>query len=123
MSSKDRHKNMHRFSFDDLLASFGNSDEWAFSDIIFGEQIPQIAERHGIRFGCSDYAIYTVPITLWALLAQVMSKGTSRSCNGAAGRGGGLVHALFVPGTPLQQCYIPCYIGEPRCDRKHALAG
>src|SRR5271154_6396498 len=71
-------------SFRQSLRSFAQADGLAFRDVLTAERIQQVAAEEHVSFGTGDDDVFSVPVTLWALLSQVAS--TSKSCLSAVAR-------------------------------------
>jgi hypothetical protein len=71
-------------SFRQTLRSFVQADGLCFRDVLTSERIEEVAEEEHVSFGAAATDIYSVPVTLWAFLAQVAS--TSKSCVTAVSR-------------------------------------
>jgi len=68
------------------LGSFTLSSGLAFSEVLSEEKIRQVCHEEGIAIQSSADDIYTLPVTLWAFLAQVLHKEEQRSCRAAVDR-------------------------------------
>jgi hypothetical protein len=68
------------------LASFTLSSGLAFSEVLSEEQIQRVCHEEGIAIQSSADDIYTLPVTLWAFLAQALHKEEQRSCRAAVDR-------------------------------------
>ena len=55
-----------------------------FAEILSAERIERVFAQHGCRFGL--YGIYTVAITVWSFLSQVLRDGKEASCQAAVAR-------------------------------------
>src|SRR2546422_1111629 len=71
-------------SFRHFLRGFLQDDGARFREILTAEQIEQTARQHNLSFGTGNDDIYTVPLTLWAFVTQVVSE--SKSCLAAVAR-------------------------------------
>ena len=61
-------------------------DGLPFADALTAEQMAQAFEAEGVSFGLDPQAVYTPPITLWAMLSQALFTGAQRSCRAAVVR-------------------------------------
>ena len=88
-------------NFKTVLDSFAQVSGLPFQDVLTAEHIEDIAAAEEVHFGSAPKNIYTVPVTLWAFLAQVLSK--EKACVAAAARILGVekVSGPFV-GTPTK---------------------
>ncbi len=82
-------------SFQQTLDSFAQADSLSFHDVLTAERIEEVAAQEQIPFGTADSDVYSVPVTLWAFLAQVAS--ASKSCVAAVSR---IMMLLSVLGRP-----------------------
>jgi hypothetical protein len=71
-------------TFRHFLHSFLQSDELAFRDVLTAEQIEQAAAAEQVAFGTGVDDVYSVPLTLWAFITQVVSN--QKSCVAAVAR-------------------------------------
>lgn len=71
-------------SFQTVLASFAQAPGLPFQDVLTAEHIERVAAEEGVHFGTAPGNIYSVAVTLWAFLAQVLSK--DKSCVTAVAR-------------------------------------
>lgn len=55
-----------------------------FAEILSAERIERVFAQHGCLFGL--YGIYTVAVTVWAFLSQVLRDGKEASCQAAVAR-------------------------------------
>lgn len=69
-----------------VCASFLQTDELPFSDVLPEDKIQQVFDQHGVAFGQEESDVYTPAITLWAFLSQVLFKEEHRSCAAAVAR-------------------------------------
>jgi hypothetical protein len=70
--------------FRQFLNGFVQSDELPFRDVLTATQIEQTAAAENVAFGTGADEVYSVPITLWAFIAQVVSD--QKSCLAAVAR-------------------------------------
>jgi hypothetical protein len=70
--------------FATILASCAQSADLPFRDVLTEEQIEALAAEEGVSFGDGPGCIYSVALTLWAFLAQLLSK--DKSCTAAVAR-------------------------------------
>jgi hypothetical protein len=73
-----------RGSFGHFLRGFLQDDGARFREVLTQEQIEQTARQHNVSFATGKDDIYTVPLTLWAFVTQVVSE--SKSCLAAVAR-------------------------------------
>jgi hypothetical protein len=66
------------------LDTFAQTPELPFQDVLTAERIEQLATEEGLDFGTGPEDVYSVPVTLWAFLAQVLSPG--KACVAAVAR-------------------------------------
>jgi hypothetical protein len=71
-------------SFQQTLRSFVQADGLSFGDALTVERIQEVAAQERVSFGTADTDVFSVPVTLWALLSQVAS--SSKSCLSAVSR-------------------------------------
>jgi Transposase DDE domain len=71
-------------SFTTVLDTCAQSAELPFRDVLTEEQIQTLAEEEGVSFGAGPRCVYSVAVTLWAFLAQMLSK--EKSCTAAVAR-------------------------------------
>jgi hypothetical protein len=71
-------------SFQHFLRTFLQDDGAGFRDILTEEQIERVARIQNLSFGAGADNIYSVPLTLWAFVTQVVSE--SKSCTAAVAR-------------------------------------
>jgi hypothetical protein len=71
-------------NFRTILDAFAQAPGLPFEDVLTAEHIERIAAEEKVNFGTASGNIYTVPVTLWAFLAQVLSK--EKSCVAAVAR-------------------------------------
>jgi Transposase DDE domain len=81
--------------FQTVLQAFAQAPELPFQDVLTAEHIAQVAAEEGVAFGTAPGNVYTVAVTLWAFLAQVLSK--EKSCLAAVARVLVLRLALSLP--------------------------
>jgi hypothetical protein len=78
-----------------VLQAFAQAPELPFQDVLTAEHIAQVAAEEGVAFGATPGCVYTVAVTLWAFLAQVLSK--EKACVAAVARVLVLRLALGLP--------------------------
>jgi hypothetical protein len=71
-------------NFQTVLHSFGQVAGLPFQQVLTAEHIERVAAEEGVAFGAAPGNIYTVAVTLWTFLAQVLSK--EKSCLAAVAR-------------------------------------
>jgi len=71
-------------TFQTVLNSFACAPGLPFQDVLTAERIETIAAEEQVDFGSSPGDVYSVPVTLWAFLAQVVSK--EKACVAAVAR-------------------------------------
>jgi Transposase DDE domain len=71
-------------SFQTVLASFAQAPDLPFQEVLTAEHIDRVATEEGVHFGAAPGNIYSVAVTLWAFLAQVLSK--EKACVAAVAR-------------------------------------
>jgi hypothetical protein len=71
-------------TFQEVLNGFIQSDELPFRTVLTATQIAQAAAAEKVSFGSGAADVYSVPLTLWAFLAQVVSD--QKSCVAAVAR-------------------------------------
>jgi hypothetical protein len=71
-------------SFQHTLRGFLQADGVAFRQVLTEEQIQEAAQAEKLSFGTGPGDVYTVPLTLWAFLTQVVSD--QKSCVAAVAR-------------------------------------
>jgi hypothetical protein len=70
--------------FQTVLASFAQTAGLPFQEVLTAAQIERVAAEEGVQFGSAAGTIYSVAVTLWAFLAQVLSK--EKACVAAVAR-------------------------------------
>ena len=70
--------------FQTVLQSFAQGPGLPFQDVLTAAHIEQVAAAEGVAFGAAAGSVYTVAVTLWAFLAQVLSK--EKACLAAVAR-------------------------------------
>jgi DDE family transposase len=70
--------------FQTVLNSFVQAPNLPFQEMLTAAHIEQVAAEEGVTFGTAEGSIYTVAVTLWAFLAQVLSK--EKACVAAVAR-------------------------------------
>jgi hypothetical protein len=71
-------------TFCQILNGFVRSDGLPFRDVLTTTQIEQAAAAEKVSFGTGKDDVYSVPLTLWAFIAQVVSD--QKSCVAAVAR-------------------------------------
>lgn len=74
----------HGFSL--LTQSMIQASDLPLSEVLDCSIIANAFEDDSIDFGKADEDVFTPAITLWAMVSQMLSSGTARSCKVAAGR-------------------------------------
>ena len=87
-------------TFRQFLNSFIQADDLPFRDVLTASQIEQVAATEQVSFGGGADDVYSVPLTLWAFVTQVVSN--QKSCVAAVAR---VLVLLTTLGRPL------CYAG------------
>jgi hypothetical protein len=82
-------------NFKMVLDTFAEAPGLPFQDVLRADHIERVAAEEGVHFGSAPGSIYTVAITLWAFLAQVLSK--EKACVAAVARVMVLRIALNLP--------------------------
>lgn len=82
-------------SFRQILDSFVQSPDLPFRDVLTEEQIRQTAQEEPIAFGNDPHDVWSVPLTLWAFLSQVIAD--QKSCVAAVAR---VILLLTLLGRP-----------------------
>src|SRR5437868_3278113 len=82
-------------SFQTILDTFACAAGLPFQDVLTAARIETIAAEEQVDFGSAPDDVYSVPVTLWALLAQVISK--EKACVAAVARVLVLRLALGLP--------------------------
>jgi hypothetical protein len=82
-------------TFQTVLDAFACAEGFPFQDVLTAERVEAIAAEEHVDFGASPRDVYSVPVTLWAFLAQVLSK--EKSCVAAVARVLVLRLALGLP--------------------------
>jgi hypothetical protein len=70
--------------FATVLQTCAQSPDLPFRDVLTEEQIQAVAADEGVAFGDGPGGVYSVALTLWAFLAQILSK--DKSCTAAVAR-------------------------------------
>ncbi len=83
-------------TFRQFLNGFVQSDGLPFHEVLTAAQIEQVAAAENVAFGAGADAVYSVPLTLWAFIAQVVSD--QKSCVAAVAR---VLVLLTTLGRPL----------------------
>jgi hypothetical protein len=71
-------------SFRTLLNTCAQSPDLPFRDVLTEEHLQALADEEGVAFGDGPGCVYSVALTVWAFLAQVLSK--DKSCTAAVAR-------------------------------------
>lgn len=71
-------------TFQTVLDSFAGGADLPFQKLLTAERIATIADEEQVDFGSGPGDVYSVPVTLWAFLAQVVSK--EKACVAAVAR-------------------------------------
>ena len=71
-------------TFGQFLNGFLQSNELPFRDVLTTTQIEQAAAAENVSFGSGADDVYSVPLTLWAFISQVVSD--QKSCVAAVAR-------------------------------------
>ena len=71
-------------SFRQFLKSFVQTDALPFRDVLTADQIERVAAAEQVSFGTGAADVYSVPLTLWAFVTQVVSN--QKSCVAAVAR-------------------------------------
>jgi IS4 transposase len=82
-------------TFQTVLQTFAQAPGLPFQDILTAEHIERVARDEGVDFGAAPGSIYSVAVTLWAFLAQVLSQ--EKACVAAVARVLVLRIALDLP--------------------------
>jgi len=82
-------------TFQTVLDSFAWGPALPFQDVLTANRIQAVADEEQVDFGSAPGDVYSVPVTLWAFLAQVISK--EKSCVAAVARVLVLRVALGLP--------------------------
>jgi hypothetical protein len=67
-----------------VLDTCAQSPDLPFHNVLTAEQIDTLATEEGVCFGEGPGCVYSVAVTLWAFLAQMLSK--DKSCTAAVAR-------------------------------------
>src|SRR4051812_44364384 len=93
MSFRTSHASSHR-DFDLVRRSLLQAPGLPFADALSAEQIRHAFDAEDVHFGDDDdQAVYTPPVTLWAMLSQMLFTAEQRSCVAAVVR----VAAFYAP--------------------------
>lgn len=84
-----------RANFQTVLQTFAQAPGLPFQDLLTAAHIERVAQEEGVDFGAAPGHIYSVPVTLGAFLAQVLSK--EKACVAAVARVLVLRLALDLP--------------------------
>ena len=71
-------------SFRTILNTCAQSAGLPFWDVLTEEHLQALADEEGVAFGDGPGCVYSVALTVWAFLAQVLS--TDKSCTAAVAR-------------------------------------
>jgi hypothetical protein len=82
-------------TFQTVLDSFACAPGLPFQDVLTAERRETLAAEEQLHFGSAPGDVYSVPVTLWAFLAQVLSK--EKACVAAVARVLVLRVALGLP--------------------------
>jgi DDE family transposase len=82
-------------TFQTVLDSFACAPGLPFQEVLTAERIQALAAEEQVDFGSAPGDVYSVPVTLWAFLAQVLSK--EKACVAAVARVLVLRVALGLP--------------------------
>ena len=86
MSFRTSHVGLHR-GFDLVRRSLLQAPGLPFADTLSAEQIQRAFDAEDVHFGDDDdQAVYTPPVTLWAMLSQMLFTAEQRSCVAAVVR-------------------------------------
>src|SRR3954447_1995567 len=86
MSFRTSHVGLHR-GFDLVRRSLLQAPGLPFADALSTEQIQRAFDAEAVDFGDDDdQAVYTPPVTLWAMLSQMLFTAEQRSCVAAVVR-------------------------------------
>ena len=85
MSFRTSHAALHR-GFDLVRRSLLQAPGLPFADTLSAEQIQHAFDAEHVHFGDDDEVVYTPPVTLWALLSQMLFTAEQRSCVAAVVR-------------------------------------
>src|SRR3954468_558988 len=86
MSFRTSHVGLHR-GFDLVRRSLLQAPGLPFADTLSAEQIQHAFDAEDVHFGDDDdQAVYTPPVTLWAMLSQMLFTAEQRSCVAAVVR-------------------------------------
>ena len=86
MSFRTSAAGLHR-RFDLVRRSLLQAPGLPFADALSAEQIQHAFDAEEVDFGNDDdKAVYTPPVTLWAMLSQMLFTGEQRSCVAAVVR-------------------------------------
>lgn len=86
MSFRTSHGGLHR-GFDLVRRSLLQAPGLPFADTLSAEQIQHAFDAEDVHFGDDDdEAVYTPPVTLWAMLSQMLFTAEQRSCVAAVVR-------------------------------------
>ena len=78
---------MSFYQFEQLRRSFLQQDGLPFANLLPEQTITEVANDAGISCDADDTnLIYTLPVTLWAFLSQVLFQKAQRSCAAAVAR-------------------------------------
>src|SRR4051812_864728 len=86
MTFRTSHVGLHR-GFDLVRRSLLQAPGLPFADTLSAEQIQQAFDAEDVHFGeDADEVVYTPPMTLWAMLSQMLFTAEQRSCLAAVVR-------------------------------------
>ena len=82
-------------TFQTVLQTFAQAPGLPFQDVVTAEHIERVARDEGVDCGAAPGSVYSVAVTLWAFLAQVLSQ--EKACVAAVARVLVLRIALDLP--------------------------
>lgn len=105
-------------TFQTILDSFACAADLPFQEVLTAERIETIAAEEGVVFGSAPDDVFSVPVTLWAFLAQVISK--EKACVAAVARVLVLRLSLGLPACASETgayCKARAKLSEPFLQR------
>jgi hypothetical protein len=81
--------------FTTIVRGYAQDDGLPFASVLTEQQIQQIADQEGVRFGAGANDVYTPAVTLWGFLGQVLAG--RKSCVAAVARVAVLLAAMGRP--------------------------
>lgn len=105
-------------TFQTVLDSFAYAPGLPFQDLLTAERLETLAAEEHLHFGAAPGDVYSVPVTLWAFLAQVLSK--EKACVAAVARVLVLRVALGLPPCASETgayCKARAKLSEPFLQR------